>query len=79
MTTILPPHPDIVRYLRALSTMTTDVDPENRRYAREAMRDMATPGVYVTEYMRPVITLPLPALVGPERRHRLLAEGEVRA
>lgn len=73
MTTLLPPHPEVVRYLRALTVMTKDLDPDNRAFARGAIRDMAEPGVYVTDYMRPLMTRPLSDLLGAERRLRLLA------
>lgn len=61
-------------YLRALGRMTGDLDHLNREYARQVLRDLGEPGVAILDYLKPVMTLPLCQLEGPERRHRLLAE-----
>lgn len=77
MIPIDPPMPVIHRYLRALNAMLKDVDPDNRSFARGAMRDMADTSVRVAEYLTPVMVLPLTHLTGPERRLRLLADQPV--
>ena len=61
-------------YLKALDRMTRDLDHRNREYARKTLWDLGEPGVDILDYLKPVMTLPLDKLEGPERRHRLLAE-----
>lgn len=65
---------NLATYLKALDKMCSDLDPANREYARQALRDLGEPGVAILDYLRPVMALPLAKLAGPERRHRLLAE-----
>lgn len=65
---------NLATYLKALDKMCSDLDPANREYARQALRDLGEPGVAILDYLRPVMTLPLANLGGAERRHRLLAE-----
>ena len=65
---------NLATYLKALDKMCGDLDPQNREYARQALRDLGEPGVAILDYLKPVMSLPLRDLAGPERRHRLLAE-----
>lgn len=65
---------NLATYLKALDKMCSDLDPANREYARQSLRDLGEPGVAILDYLRPVMTLPLAKLAGAERRHRLLAE-----
>lgn len=60
-------------YLKALDRMLKDLDPQNREYARKTLWDLGEPGVNILDYLKPVMSLPLDKLEGPERRHRLLA------
>ena len=65
---------NLAAYLKALDKICGDLDPQNREYARQALRDLGEPGVAILDYLKPVMRLPLAKLEGPERRHRLLAE-----
>lgn len=68
-----PSLPTVRRYLSALSTLTDSPDPETRAWARGCLQDLGEPGVQVTEYLQPLITLPAHMLTPVERKARRLA------
>lgn len=66
--------PTIRRYLAALAFLAGSTA-MGSAFAREALRDMALPGVLVTDYLAPLATLPFTHLTPDEQAIRLLAQG----
>lgn len=42
---------NLATYLKALDKMCGDLDPANREYARQALRDLGEPGVAILDYL----------------------------
>lgn len=66
--------PQVNRYLRVIGSLTEARDPGTRAWAKQCLRDMASPGVSVTEYLEPLMTLPVCHLDHYERRARQMAQ-----
>lgn len=68
--------PTARRYLAALTVLAGSSGPASAS-AREALRDMAMPGVSVTEYLAPMATLPVHQLTVNEQAVRLHLKGSL--
>lgn len=66
--------PVIRRYLAALTVLAGSTG-TGAAAAREALRDMGAPGVSVSEYLMPLITLPANQLTPDEQAVRLHVKG----
>ncbi len=66
-------HLQVLRYLRALDTMTRDSELDCRVFARKILRDLGEPACNMFDYLRPFMELPVGQLSDLERRLRFLA------